>query len=341
MEFLILFFIAAVAISFLCSILEAVLLSTTTYYIDSLVLQNKIGANLLKKNKDQIDKSISAILTINTFANTLGAAGVGAEAMVLFGEEYMFLASSVLTVTILYFSEIIPKTIGALYWKTLAIPASYLITFIVIIAYPFLILSTLLTKLFKKSERQKISREEIIAASEQGEKEGIINEQESDIIENLLNLKTKKVEEILTPRSVVFALDKETTIEEFFQREDYDTFSRIPIYSQTLDNIEGMVLLRHLMNEKIQGNNDKKLKEIMAPISRIHKNISVSKALEIFIKRKEHIFIVQDSYAQTEGVVTLEDAIETLLGTEITDEFDSVEDMQVLAKLKLKQKNRL
>jgi len=341
MSLLVLYFFLAVGISFLCSVLEAVLLSTTPYYIDSLMLQKKAGALLLKKNRVQIDKSISGILTLNTFANTLGAAGVGAQAMVLFGKEYMFFTSAILTLIILYFSEIIPKTIGALYWKNLAIPAAYIIRGIIYITYPLLLISGLVTRLFKKGQRQKMSRDEIKAVSEQGEKEGILDEQESGIIENLLNLKTHKVKDILTPRSVMFALEKSMTVKEFFENEDYDTFSRIPIFDKTLDNIEGVVLLRHLLIEKMVGNNDKKLHEIAVPIFHIYKNISVSKALELFIKRKEHIFIVQDNYSQTEGIVTLEDAIETLLGVEITDEFDNVEDMQALAKLRLRQKNRL
>lgn len=340
MELLILFFVLAVVISFLCSILEAVLLSTTPSYIQTLLFQEKRGARLLQKNKEQIDLSISAILTVNTFANTLGASGVGAEAMVLFGEEYMFFASALLTLCILYFSEIIPKTIGATHWQRLAIPASYLIRGLVVITYPLLIISSLITRMFKKHSMQKTSREEIRAISELGSREGILDEQESDIIENLLDLKQARVEDILTPRSVLFALKSDSTVEEFFQIEDFDNFSRIPIYDGDIDHITGVVLLRHILIEKQNGNNATRLSEIALPIFTIYENIPVSKALELFIKRREHIFIVKDRFDQTQGIVTLEDAIETLLGVEIMDEFDDVENMQELAKLQMRQKHR-
>ena len=188
MGLLIIYIFLAVGVSFLCSILEAVLLSTSPYYIDSLISQKKSGAALLKKNSDQIDKSISAILTLNTFAHTLGAAGVGAQVMVIVGEDYMFIASAILTLMILYFSEIIPKTIGALHWQKLAIPSSYIIRTIIYFTYPLLLISGLITKLFRKGQRQKISRDEIKAVSELGEKDGTLDEQEGDIIENLLNL---------------------------------------------------------------------------------------------------------------------------------------------------------
>lgn len=340
MELLILFFLLAVGISFLCSILEAVLLSTTPAFIQVQLNQNRRGAALLKKNKEEIDRSISAILTVNTFAHTIGASGVGAEAMVIFGEEYMLIISAVLTLAILYLSEIVPKVIGATHWQKLAIPAAYLVRMLVIITYPLLLISSLITRFFRKETMQKTSREEIRAISELGSEEGILDEQESDIIENVLDLRTARVKDILTPRSVIFALQSDTTIDQFFDIDDYDNFSRIPIYNETIDAITGVVLLRHILMEKQNGNGQKTLSEIALPIFTIHENIPVSKALEVFIKRREHIFVVKDRYDQTQGVVTLEDAIETLLGVEIMDEFDDVEDMQELAKLKIRQKNR-
>ncbi len=340
MELLILFFLLAVGISFLCSILEAVLLSTTPAFIQMQLSQNRPGAGLLKKNKEQIDRSISAILTINTFAHTIGASGVGAEAMVIFGEEYMLVISAVLTLAILYLSEIVPKVIGATHWQKLAIPAAYLIRLLVIITYPLLLVSSLITRIFRKETMQKTSREEIRAISELGSEEGILDEQESDIIENLLDLKSARVKDILTPRSVLFALDQSMRVDQFFAIEDYDNFSRIPIFDGDIDHITGVVLLRHILIEKQNGHGHKRLAKIALPIFTIHENIPVSKALELFIKRREHIFIVKDRYDQTQGIVTLEDAIETLLGVEIMDEFDDVEDMQELAKLQMRQKNR-
>jgi len=339
MDQLILFFVLAVGISFLCSILEAVLLSTTPGFIQAKVSSGVRGAELLQKNKNQIDVSISAILTVNTFAHTIGASGVGAQAMIIFGEEHMLIISAVLTLAILYLSEIVPKIIGALYWKSLAIPAAYAIRMLMLMTYPLLFISVLIRKMFKETGK-KTSREEIQALSELGELEGILDEQESDIIENVLNLKTNRVGDILTPRSVVFAMPGAMSVGEFFALEDKDTFSRIPIYDGTIDNITGVILLRTILMEYAQGRSETKLSDLAVPIFSLNENITVSKALELFIKRREHIFVVKDKFSQTQGIVTLEDAIETLLGMEIMDEFDDIEDLQVFAKLRMRQKTR-
>lgn len=340
MSLLFVYLIIAVGVSFLCSILEAVLLSTSKYYIDAQVKDRRSGAKLLKRNKDEIDHSISGILTLNTFAHTLGAAGVGAQAMVIFGEEYMFVISAVLTLLILYISEIVPKTIGAIYWQGLAIPSAYVIRAIIIITYPLLIVSSFITRLFKGKSSEKVSLGEIKAITDQGEKEGIVNTQEGSMIDNLLDLQSMRVKEIMTPRSVVFRVVSSMSVKEFFEQSDFESFSRIPVYEGDIDTVTGMVLLRTLMIENIKGNSENTMQELAVPIFAINENIPVSKALKLFIKRKEHIFLVQDSYAQTEGIITLEDAIETVLGEEIVDEFDHNEDMRSFAKLKIRQKNR-
>jgi len=334
MTLLVFYLFLAVGISFICSILEAVVLSTNKFYISAQIEKNVLGAKLLKKNSDEIDKTLSAILTLNTFAHTLGAAGVGAQAVIVFGDDYMFLISFLLTLTILYFSEIIPKTIGAIYWQRLAISSAYIIRALIIVTYPLLRVSSFLTLLLKSNYSEKISVDEIKAVTNQGEKDGLINEREGDIIDNILDLKSYKIKDILTPRSVVFALSSDLTIEDFFKIEDYDNFSRIPVYEGSIDNIIGVVLLRTIMIEKIAPNNKKIIKDITNDIYAVNENIHVSKVLELFIRRKEHIFLVKDSFSQTVGIVTLEDAIETLLGVEIVDEFDNVEDMQAFAKEK-------
>ena len=334
MTLLIFYLFLAIGVSFLCSILEAVVLSTNKYYIHAQVENKVSGAEFLKKNSDEIDKSLSAILTLNTFAHTLGAAGVGAQAVIIFGNEYMFIVSALLTLIILYFSEIIPKTIGAMYWQKLAILSAYIIRVLIIITYPFLRISSLLTSFLKSSKISKISVDEIKAVATQGEKEGLINEREGDIIDNILDLKSYKIKDILTPRSVVFALPSDLVIDDFFNIDDYDNFSRIPVYEENIDNIIGVVLLRRIMIEKIHFNGKTIVKDITNNIYSVNENIHVSKVLEMFIRRKEHIFLVKDGFSQTVGIVTLEDAIETLLGVEIVDEFDDVEDMQAFAKTK-------
>jgi CBS domain containing-hemolysin-like protein len=340
MSLLIFYLFLAVGVSFLCSILEAVLLSTSKYYIDAQVQANQSGATLLKRNKDEIDNSISAILTLNTFAHTLGAAGVGAQAMIIFGQEYMFIISALLTLLILYISEIIPKTIGAIYWQQLAIPSAYVIRGMIMITYPLLLISSLITKFFKNAPNERVSLGEIKAMTDQGEKEGIVNSQEGSIIDNLLDLRSLHVKDIMTPRSVVFHVPSAMSVEEFFIQPDYESFSRIPVYEENIDTVTGMVLLRTLMIEKLNANTQATMQELAVPIFAINENIPVSVALKLFIKRKEHIFLVQDNFSQTEGIVTLEDAVETVLGAEIVDEFDHVEDMQSFAKLKMRQKSR-
>ncbi len=339
MELLLFYFSIAICVSFLCSILEAVILSATPLHIESLVAGKRAGAKLLYKRKEDIDTSVSAILTINTFAHTLGASGVGIEAAKIWGEEYMFVISFILTIGILLFSEIIPKTIGATYWRNLAISSSYIIHAMVFITYPIVIVTNYLTRVFKH-QKVKMSRDEIRAATEIGERDGAINQREGDLIENSLQLKERNIHSIMTPRSVLFAFDENTTIQEFLQTKDYDNFSRIPIYKDSHDNITGIALLRTILMNCIDQNTTKKLKDIALPVFTLRETISVSKTLELFIKRNEHIFIVENEYGMVVGIVTLEDAIETLLGVEITDEFDDVEDMQLKAKMLLRQKNR-
>lgn len=327
----------ALVVSFLCSILEAVLLSTSVPYINSIKDKAPKGSDLLNKLKNRIDRPIAAILTINTIAHTVGAAGVGAESAKVFGNEYMFIVSAILTLLILYFSEIIPKTIGANYWKSLAIPSGYLINVLIFITYPLTILAEYTTRIFSKNNETAISREELLANALLSEDAGEINESESDIIENTLSLNKNKVKDILTPRSVVFALDKNTLIKDArIYKDDLKTFSRIPVFDGDIDHIVGKVLSKDILINLID-NKDEKLENFSNPIFAIHENISVSKTLSMMISRKEHLFVVKDNYGQTAGVVSMEDCLETILGLEITDEFDQVEDMQQLAKTILKQ----
>jgi CBS domain containing-hemolysin-like protein len=252
----------------------------------------------------------------------------------------MFYVSAVLTLVILYISEIIPKTIGAMYYKELAPLASYIINFFVFITYPFIIVSLFITKKISKDENANIiTREELLESTLISENEGVIDEKESDYIENILTLNKSKVNEILTPRSVIFALEKDKLIKNIIERPGIRKFSRIPIFEGTIDNIVGVILSKQIFEEAIESQ-EIKLENLMQPIFSINENIPVSYALDLFIKRKEHMFLVTDSYGQTEGIVTLEDAIETLLGVEIMDELDTTEDMRKLAKDKMKKKQK-
>ncbi len=338
MELILLYFFGAIVVSFLCSVLEAVLLSVTPSYVELIVSQNKSQGEVLKKVKEEIDSSISGILTLNTIANTVGAAGVGAETMKVFGEQYMFVASFVLTLTILYFSEIVPKTIGAVYWQKLAIPAAFMISWLKVFTYPFIKVGQLITTFIKNGDDSKVSREEILAFAEMGEKNGVVSEREGDLLEKLFEFKDTKVKDVTTPRTVMFAVKKDLTVAEYLKLEDFNTHSRVPVYNETVDDVVGLVLKNQILVEKIDGNSDKKMEEIMTSVFHISENIPLSKAMDLFIKRKEHLFIVHDSYGQTMGIVTLEDAIETLLGIEIMDELDKVEDLQAYARRIMKAK---
>lgn len=335
------YFMIAVGVSFICSILEAVLLSITASHIEVVKNSNEKLGNLMYKQKEEINISIGAILTLNTFAHTLGAAGVGSEAVKLFGDEFMFYISAVLTILILVFSEIIPKTLGANYWKSLSGVATRVISWLVFITYPLVIIMNKITAFISKDDQSSISREEVAAAASIAQASGVLKDSESDMIENLLNLDEMKTCEIHTPRSVMFALSKEELLDSFINKEtsiDFDKvkeYSRIPIYDGHIDNIVGLVISKEYFHEFITNNLENKEK-IIKPVYKINENIPVSKLLNLFLSRNEHLFVVTDNYGQTEGVVTLEDAIETLLGIEIVDELDNNVDLREVAKVKMK-----
>lgn len=341
MSMLVFYLFLALLLSFICSILEAVLLSTTPSYIQALSKKSPEEASTLKEVRNNLDRSISSILTLNTFAHTVGAAGVGAEAAIIFGDEYIVAISITLTLLILYLSEILPKTIGARYWKALAPLSAKIIKFLIIITYPFTLISSLVIKAFgKNSQRDLTSREEILAITELGEKSGTVREKEGDLIENLLSLADDKVKDILTPRSVVFALQQEISVGEAVKHDEIYLRSRIPVYDKNIDDVVGVVFAKKIMEEEILERSGTKLHEIMTPVFRINENIPVLKVLDMFIQRKEHLFLVVDSYGQTAGIVTLEDAIEQLLDVDIMDEYDNIEDMQEFAKLQMKIRNK-
>ena len=335
MTLLLTYLLVALFVSFMCSILEAVLLSSTSSYIES--LSNKGNSNaveILKELKSNIDKPIASILILNTFAHTMGAAGVGAQAQILFGQEMETLIAVLLTLAILYFSEIIPKTIGAVYWKKLLVPSAYLISFLIKITFPLVWISMFITNSISKGKTKEsnFSRDEILAAVTMGEKEGSILSKESVLIENLFKLKNIKTKDIMTPRSVVFALKSTVSVEEAIEDDRMYIHSRIPVYGDTIDDIIGVVFNQIILEESVEERDNTLLKDIMVPVHKISENVPVSALIDQFVNRKTHLFIVEDNYGQTSGVVTLEDAIETLLGVEIVDEMDEVEDMQVLAK---------
>lgn len=343
METLIFLFVLVLSVSFLCSILESILLSVNFTYISILEEQNPKAGKLLKNLKENVDESIASILILNTIANTLGATAIGVQAQEVFsGDNNVILAITILlTFLILFVAEIIPKTIGAVYWKQLAPLAAKLINIFVYLTYPIIITTMFVTKKINKdSDANTSSREEILHTAWMGEEEGIINDFESDVIENTLMLKSIKVKDILTPRSVMFAVEKSTRIADILEDRRTYKFSRVPVYDGNVDNVVGVILTKKLFKQAIRDKNAT-IESIMKEIDFVNENIPVAKAINMITKNKAHLLLVVDGYDQTEGIVTLEDCLETILGLEIMDESDTTEDMRKLAQTKMKAKRKL
>ncbi len=336
------YFFLALGVSFICSALESVILTVTHSHIGTLVKTNHRSGKLLQNLKDDINRPLAAILTLNTIAHTVGAAGVGAQALAVFGSGSVAITSVILTFCILVFSEIIPKTIGAIYWRKLASPSAYTIRLLIILTYPFVWLSHVFSARLTPSvdEHKKVSREEITAMAEMGEDEGSIDEHESDIIENLFRLKEMNVDEILTPRSVIFALEDNQTVGQVMDEHEDINFSRIPVFHENIDEIIGIVYKDTLLETMADDYFEKTMAEIVDPVDWVYEEQTVESVLNKFTKTRSHMFIVKDEFGGTTGIVTLEDCIETLLGVEIMDESDEVADMRELAKDQLRAKRR-
>jgi len=340
MTLLFIYLAIAIGVSFLCSILEAVLLSVTPSYAEKTLSEQPRAGRAVARVKKHLDESLSSILILNTFAHTMGAAGVGSQALLVFGERWETLIAVLLTLAILYFSEIIPKTLGATFWRQLAIPSAYIIAWLVKLVYPLVWLSTRLTKLFGSGKEHEITREEIIALASLGYKDGTLFSQENAYLSNLLSLRDVRTKQVLTPRSVVHMLDQEVTVTEALDQAETRQFTRMPIYGMDSDDIKGKVIRADLFEAERSGHGSEPIKQFAKPVTRVSEKLPVQQLLDMFIKTRAHLFLVEDEFGQTAGIVTLEDAIETLLGREILDERDTVEDMQELARHKYRQRLR-
>ena len=333
----------ALFVSFLCSIMEAVLLSTPISFLIVKDEEGSIWAKGFIDLKSNVDKPLSAILSLNTVAHTIGAAGVGAQAVAIFGEVYFGLISAILTVLILVLSEIIPKTIGAIYWKRLSKVSSKIMKGMIFVSYPLVVMSAFITKLISKnSPEQTTSREEIAVLTNIGADEGIFSSKEHKIIQNLLQLKNVKAKEIMTPRVVVDLADEEEYLTDFFKREQDEKkedekslkFSRIPVYSEDEEDITGYVFRQDVFEKLAEDKFELRLKDIRRNIIVVPNTIVIFTLWEKLLEEKEHIALIVDEYGGLDGVVTMEDIIETLLGLEILDEKDTITDMQKYAKEK-------
>lgn len=331
---LIFYLVLALGVSFLCSLFEAVILSATPGFAAALASDGKPGGKLLLELKNNVEDSLSAILTLNTIAHTIGAAGVGAEILKIFGNSAVAIGSAILTLLILVLSEIIPKTIGASYWRSIARPVARGIQLFIWITYPFVISFKFLSRMIGGKKLMSITPAELIHSAELGQQEGALSEKELGVIKNMLRLRAILVEDIMTPRTVVFALSKELTITDVVERHAPIRFSRIPIFDENVDDIIGKVTRYEILAGFARGDGQMRLADLVNPIYAVTTSTAVSDLLEELVARHAHILAVYDIHGGFAGVVTLEDAIETLLGLEIVDETDAVADMRLLARQK-------
>ena len=330
---LIAYLLLALFVSFLCSIMESVLLSTPQSFLIVKQEEEHKWAKSFIDLKLNIDKPLSAILSLNTVAHTVGAAGVGAQAVKVFGEASFGIVSAVLTILILVFTEIIPKTIGARYWRNLTRFSYFTIKVMIFLTYPLVLMSAKITRLFSNnSEEQTTSREEIAALASIGANEGLFTDKENLIIQNILRLKIVKVNEIMTPRVVVAVADENLPLQDFLKNKDYLKFSRIPVYSGNDENITGYVIRQEVFENLAEDKHKLKLKDIKRNILVVPYSMVLFSLWEKLLEKKEHIALIVDEYGGLDGIVTMEDIIETLLGLEIVDEKDTITDMQKYAR---------
>lgn len=340
--FLLLLYVSiAIGVSFLCSVMEAVILSISPSYIGVLEEQGSPHAKRLAELKADVDRPLAAILSLNTVAHTIGATLAGAQAVTVFGEAWLGVISVILTLLILIASEIIPKTLGALYWRALAVPVARLLKPTMTITAPLVYLSRLMTQwLSRGREPDTMSREEITALADIGKAQGTLAEDESRMLKNMMRFQSVRVWDVMTPRTVAFMLQRDVTVGDVMRDHPDIRFSRIPLIGKRSDEVTGYVLKDDILIRASRGETDLPLSALERSMQVVPDLLPLSVVLERLLERREHIALVIDEFGGTEGVVTLEDVIETLLGLEIVDEVDSVTDMQALAREKWRERAR-
>lgn len=329
-----LYILIAILFSFLCSIAEAVLLSITPSYIEHMQEKNPKRAKVLRTLRiTSVDRSLAAILTLNTIAHTVGAIAAGAQATVVFGSAWIGLFSVIMTLAILFFSEIVPKTIGAVYWKQLATITAVYVQWLIKILYPLIWLSEMITKWISHGKKQHIfSRDEFLAMAGLGERTGHIDEHEFRVVRNLFRFRQLRAKDIMTPRTVMVSLPASAKVKDVFQQVLEIRFSRLPIYSEDNDDITDFVLKDDILMTQAKDHGARTLAHLKRKLMVVLAEMPLPDLMEVLLNERQHIALVVDEYGQTSGLVTLEDVVETLLGLEIMDEMDEVKDMQLLAR---------
>ncbi len=341
MTLLLIFLLGAMAVSFLCSLLESVLMSTPISYISMKEDEGDRDAIRFAKLKDNPDRPLTAILALNTIANTIGAAGVGQQATLVFGSQWFGLVSALMTLLILIFSEIVPKTIGSYHWKNL-LWLSRIMNALVFILYPLVWLVEKIRRPLAGDEPDTgISREEVSAMANIGEEEGVIDNSENKVIQNIIKLDDIKAYDVMTPRVVAAIAPESMTLKQFYKQEELSHNSRIPVYADSPEFITGYIMRYDVLENLAEDKFDTRLRSIKRKIAAFHEETSVSDIWESLLKTKDQIALIIDDYGCFQGIITLEDIIETILGMEIIDENDTITDMQQYAKERwLKRKNQ-
>jgi len=334
MSLLIFYLLIALFFSFVCSLLESILLSVNFSYAEVLKKKSPKSGHRLEELKRNIDRPLAAILSLNTIAHTVGAAGVGAEAAKIFGSASVGVVSAILTLLILVLSEIIPKTLGALYNRELASIGTFIIYWLIRILYPLVLLSEKITQLLVgRSKFPVVSRDEFRALAAMGVEEGIVLESESRIFLNVMRFSKLRVKDIMTPHPVLFALPENMTIGDILQKKVELRFSRIPIYPPEGEDIIGYYILKSdVLLAAAHDETEKKLLQLARNILIVPETSSLHRLFEKLLHHREMIALVVDEHGGVAGVVTMEDILETIVGIEIVDETDETVDLQQLAR---------
>lgn len=336
-----LYLLLTLTVSFLCSILEATLMSTTMSYLTMREEEGSKGASMMRAFKQDTDRPLAAILSLNTIANTVGAAGIGRHTAMLTNSRWIGLAVSLgVTLLILVFAEIIPKTMGTTYWKKMTNFAAYAIQALIYLMYPIVKLIEYITRLFPEPSDAGVSREEVVALASVGEEEGVIEENENRMIRNLMRLDDIPVGDVMTPSVVAAIAPESMTLKDYYDSDEYDHFSRIPVYADSPEYITGYIHRNDALEDLTEDQFQKTLGEIKRSLPMFNEEMTVGEVFDSMLKQKCQIAVVIDEYGSFRGIITLEDVIETIFGFEIIDENDEIADMQQYARERWKQRQR-
>ena len=337
-----LFLLGAMAVSFICSVLESVLMSTSLSYINLREEEGYAPAKLMSSYKEDTSRPLAAILSLNTIANTIGAAGVGMQVTAVFGSKWFGLMSALTTILILFFGEIIPKVIGTTYWRELMGITARIIKVLIFVLYPLVLLVEFISRMVPDNEDDpSVSREEVLAMVNVGEEEGVVDEDENKIFSNLMRLDSIHAYDVMTPRVVAKIAPENMTLRAYYDSDEYDHFSRIPLYNPTApEYITGYVLRNDALEELTEDHFRKTLGGIKRPLPAFDQDLTLGTIFDSMLKQKSQIAQVIDEYGMFVGILTLEDIIETIFGLEIIDENDTVIDMQQYARERWEQRQK-